>query len=104
MERREELNKVFSKLGDNLSVVDPLLDDVVFLEQQLDGLRKLPFIRINPADNSQQRATPASKQYKELLQQYNNCIKTLAKFLGKDEAEDNGPLEEWFKTAASKYG
>lgn len=104
MERREELSKVFSKLGENLSVVDPLLDDVVFLESQLESLRKLPFIRINPDDSSQQKATPASKQYKEMLQQYNNCIKTLAKFLGKDEAVDNGPLEEWFKTATSKYG
>ena len=70
----------------------PMIDDVVFLEAQLKELRKLPFLRINPKDPTQQKPTPAAKQYKELLQQYNNCIKILTGILRKDAPEEESPL------------
>ena len=69
-----------------------MIEDMVFLEEQLQELRKLPFIRVNPHDLSQQKTTPAAKQYKELLQQYNNCVKILTGILRKDTPEEDSPL------------
>lgn len=92
MNRKEELVKIFEQVEDTKGIIMPMIDDVVFLEQQLDDLRKLPFIRVNPKDTSMQKTTPAAKQYKELLQQYNNCIKILTGILRKDSPEEESPL------------
>ena len=92
MNRKEELMKIFDQVEDTKGIITPMIDDVVFLEGQLKDLRKLPFIRVNPKDPTQQKPTPAAKQYKELLQQYNNCIKILAGILRKDSAEEESPL------------
>lgn len=70
-----------------------LLEEKVFLENRLEELRKLPFIKVNPKNLSQQKTTPAGKQYKELLQQYINLIKALEK-LSENENEIS-PLREW---------
>lgn len=95
MTRKEELLKVFAEVEDTKDIIMPMIDDVVFLEEQLQSLRQLPFIRVNPKDNSQQKPTPAAKQYKELLQQYNNCIKILTGILRKDTPEEDSPLREF---------
>ena len=92
MNRKQELLKIFEQVEDTKGIILPMIDDVVFLEQQLDELRKLPFIRVNPKDTSMQKTTPAAKQYKELLQQYNNCIKILTGILRKDSPEEDSPL------------
>lgn len=98
MTRKEELLKVFDQVEDTKDIILPMLDDVVFLENQLKELRVLPFIRVNPAEPSQQKPTPAAKQYKELLQQYNNCIKILAGILRKDAAEEESPLRAFLES------
>lgn len=90
--RKAELMKALEGVDDVKTVVTPMIEDIVFLEAALERLRELPFMRVNPNDNSQQKATPAAKQYKELLQQYNNCIKILAGVLRKDVPEDESPL------------
>ena len=92
MTRKEELLKLFDQIEDTKDIILPMIDDVVFLEQQLDQLRKLPFMKVNPQNPAQQKATPAAKQYKELLQQYNNCIKILTGILRKDAPEEDSPL------------
>ena len=92
MNRTEELLKIFEDVEGSKDLIRPMISDVVFLERRLDELRKLPFIRVNPKDPAQQKPTPAAKQYKELLQQYNNCIKILAGILHKDSPEADSPL------------
>lgn len=92
MTRKEELLKVFDQIDDSKNIIAPLIDDVVFLEAQLQELRKLPFIRVHPQYPGIQKVTPAAKQYKELLQQYNNCIKILTGILRKDTPEEDSPL------------
>lgn len=92
MTRKEELLHIFDQIEDTKGIILPMIDDVVFLEQQLDQLRKLPFMKVNPKNPAQQKPTPASKQYKELLQQYNNCIKILTGILRKDAPEEDSPL------------
>lgn len=96
--RKTELLKVFEGIEGVKDIVLPLINDVVFLEEQLVKLRKLPFIRVNPADTSQQRATPAAKQYKELLQQYSNCIKILTSILRKEAPEEESPLRAFLRS------
>lgn len=92
MNRKDELLKVFEDVEHTKDIIMPMIEDVVFLEQQLEELRKLPFIKVNPKNPAQQKPTPAAKQYKELLQQYNNCIKILTGILRKDAAEEESPL------------
>ena len=97
MTRKQELLKVFNDIEDVKEVITPLIDDVVFLEDRLKELRQLPFIRINPNNSAEQKATPAAKQYKEFLQQYNNCIKILCSTLNKNAIEDESPLRAFLR-------
>ena len=64
-----------------------LEEHITFLEKELKALKDLPFLRINPKDNTQQKTTPASKLYKELLQQYINLGKAY-EVITKDENKE----------------
>ena len=100
MNRRDELLAIIPE--ESLELVKSVVDDVVFLEERLTELKVLPFIEVNPKNPMKQRSTPASKLYKEFLQQYINCIKMLEyviykeKRLEGDEVEES-PLRKWFK-------
>ncbi len=98
MSRKEELLKTFEQVEDTKGIILPMIDDVVFLEEQLQELRKLPFMKVNPKNPAQQKPTPAAKQYKELLQQYNNCIKILTGILRKDAPEEESPLRAFLNS------
>ena len=84
MDRKEELLQVFRQIEDK-NIIIPLIDDVVFLEKQLRDLRKLPFLRVNPMDQTLQKATPAAKQI-------------LAGILRKDSAEEESPLRSYIES------
>lgn len=99
MDRKNELEKIVGK--DN-ELVDQLIDEIIFLENQLIELKKLPFISVNPKNSMQQKSTPAAKQYKEFLQQYANCIKVLARVTGQDDKEEDSPLRKWAKARSEK--
>lgn len=93
MSRKQELIKII----EDSTLFTQLIDEIIFIENQLVELKKLPFISVNPRNNAQQKATPASKQYKELLQQYLNCIKVLARASGQDMDDEESPLREWIR-------
>lgn len=100
MNRREELLKIIPE--ESLDLVNSILDDVVFLEERLTELKKLPFIEVHPKNPMKQRSTPASKMYKEFLQQYINCIKMIEYVIYKDkrldgEEAEESPLRKWFR-------
>lgn len=95
MERREELENIFKNINENeKKLINPLIDEAVFLEAKMKDLRKLPFIRVNPKDNSKQEATRAAKLYKELSQSYMNAIRILASLL---HNQDNSAKNELLK-------
>lgn len=96
MNRKKELANLFKGL-DEQNIIRPMIDDVVFLEDQLKELKKLPFIRVNPDNPAEQKPTAAAKQYKEFLQQYNNCIKILISVLNKNEVVEDSPLRQFLK-------
>lgn len=105
MSRRDELIKIIP--ADSLELVKSVIDDMVFLEERLTELKKLPFIQVHPTKPELQRSTPAAKQYKEFLQQYINAVKVIEgviyrdKRLEGDEAEES-PLRKWFRENADK--
>lgn len=95
MSRREEL---LALVGGEINKAGTLVDEIIFLEERMAELRKLPFIVVNKANPAQQKATPASKQYKEMLQQYNNSLRLLMRITGDDgESEEESPLRKWAK-------
>ena len=79
----------------NNSVVSPLIDEILYLEDQLNMVRPLPKIRVNPAENSQQKITPAWKMYKECVQQYLNAVKLLSCVTKTDVDTEESPLRQW---------
>ena len=94
MNRCDELTELIKENP----VASPLIDEVLYLENQLDTLRKLPKIRVNPNNPEQQKITPAAKLYKEYLQQYLNALKLLLNMT--DDDNNNGeesPLRKWVK-------
>lgn len=101
MDRKQKLLKY---LGDsaNKELIEPLVDEVVFLEGKLSELKKLPFVRIAPKCPEIQKATPASRLYVSLMAQYNANIRTLASISGKNETEEESPLRIWAKENAHK--
>ena len=100
MERKEELLQIICKNGSNNDIkAKQLVDEIIFIEEQLVYLKTLPFININPKNPVQQKTTPAAKQYKELLQQYNNSLRLLLRMSGDiGESEEESPLRQWAKS------
>lgn len=98
MNRREELDKIFDEIDPNeKKLVSKLINEVVFLEEQMEKLKKLPFIRVHPKNSSLQETTPAAKQYKEHSQSYMNAIRILCSLLHKVEGGEEDPVQEFLK-------
>lgn len=97
-ERAAKLREIARAAGEEEKAAE-LVEDIAFLEQRLQELRRLPFLRIDPNNPERQRPTPASRQYKELLQQYNNSLKLFCKLCGDlREEEAESPLRAWLKS------
>lgn len=94
MDRRDELLKL---VGDDPFLIREV-EEMVFLEEQLDKLRALPQIEINPKNPAQQRATVAAKEYIKYLQQYNQVVKILTRATGSSDQEEDSPLRAWLKS------
>jgi hypothetical protein len=93
MNRKQELLNCFKNVNDDKkTIIINLIDEVVFLESQLLELKKLPMVKVHPKNTELVKPTPASKLYKEFLQQYNNTIKNLSSMLRKDEEKEESPL------------
>lgn len=95
--RKEQLLDIFKDVDETKKVILlPLINDIVFLEEELAKLRQKPFIMVNKANPNLQKATPAAKLYKELLQQYTNTIKIVVKTLANNtEGEEKSILGDF---------
>lgn len=95
MTRREQLDDIFKNVADDeRRLVDKLLDEVVFLETQMNELKKLPFVKVHPQNPELQKTTSAAKLYKESMQSYMNAIRILAGILHKVESTEQDKLKE----------
>lgn len=93
MSRRAELDNIFKDVDENeKQLVSKLIDEVVFLEDQMSELKKLPFIRSHPKNHSIQKTTQAAKLYKECSQSYMNAIRILVNILRKVESSETNEL------------
>lgn len=97
-DREAALRAIFEGIDDGMrSVIDPLITETAYLERELSSLRALPKIRVHPSDPQRQQTTPAAKLYKELLQQYTNCVKVLTVVLRREAPEEESPLRQWLE-------
>lgn len=92
-DRKKEL----LKLVNNDIVLTKAIEEMVILEERLDYLKSLPFIKVHPNDFTKQKATPASKLYRELLQQYTTLVRIMMRATGTDEHDEESPLRKWFR-------
>ena len=93
--REQELLAIARAKGDE-ATARQLIEDIAFLEERLAELRRLPHLKIDAKNPEHQKATPAAKQYKEMLQQYTNSMKLFMKICGElDEEEVESPLRAW---------
>lgn len=97
MDRKKEIIQYLSQESNCGELLPHLVDGFVFLEGQLEELRKLPMIKINPKNPLQQKTTPAAKLYKELLQQYTNVLKVLQSYDSNAETDEESPLRRWVR-------
>lgn len=93
MTRREELDEIFRDVDeDEKKLVNHLIDEVVFLEEQMIRLKALPFISVHPKNSALQKTTSAAKQYKECSQSYMNATRILLNVLRKVESSEQDAL------------
>lgn len=92
--RKEQLKKL---ININSELVEQLIDELLFMEKQLEYYRSLPQIKIDNDCPERQKTTAAAKLYKETLQQYTNVIKVIAKTTGQDIDNEESPLRKWAK-------
>lgn len=98
MTREEKLRDIFKNIDeDKREVINPLIDDVVFIENKLIELRKLPMIRVHPNNPARQETTPAGKMYKEFMQSYLNALKVLQRALYQSGETGDSPLVKALK-------
>jgi len=94
MDREAKLKEYLCN-EENKGLLEPVIDEFIFLEEKLTYLKTLPFIQVNKNNPGKQRATPAAKQYKELLQQYTNILKVLQRYDKNNENQEESPLRKW---------
>lgn len=98
MDRREEL---LSCLNADEKLVGHLVDEVIYLEGQIEEVKKLPFIKVHPNDPQKQKSTPAARLYVQLSAQYNSVIRTLVSIANGDGTDnEESPLRKWAKKYA----
>ena len=103
MDRKTELVKALDGISsETLSVISPLINETVFIEETLLELKKYPFISVNPKNPQQQKYTVAYKQYKELYQQYTQSVKILLSLMDDKTEGKDSPLQQYFKTKMKK--
>lgn len=97
MDRKEELYKLFENSA-NMAAIKKLIQEALFLENQMEELQKLPFIKLHPKDPTRQKSTPAAKLYIQISGQYNACLRSLVSLSGQNDLADaESPLREWAK-------
>lgn len=91
--RLEELAEIFNDVDENeKALISKLILEVVYLEKQMDDLKKYPFIAVHPTNPAKQKTTPAAKMYKECSQSYMNAIRILLNTLRKVESSAQDEL------------
>ena len=98
MGRREELLSCFKDAGEEKRlIVSNLIEEFVFLEEQLEALRKKPMTKTHPKDPKKIKVTENAKLYKEFLQQYTNAAKILLSLQKNNDEKTQSPLRAYLE-------
>lgn len=102
-QRKADLLAIVGNLDEEKQLLAiPLVDELLFLEGQLQALKKLPFIKVNPSNPALQKQTEAARQYSKLSAAYLQTVKTISKIIGNTGNEDDGSiLSEWLKATGA---
>lgn len=73
-------------------LVSRMIDEVIFLEEQMTQLKALPFVAVNQKNPALQKVTPAARIYKDCMSQYSNAIRILLNVLRKTETSAQDAL------------
>ena len=99
--RLKELNDFVGK--DKVIFLGYLIDEIIFMEERLEYLKTLPFIKVHPKNKELQRRTEASKLYLSTMAQYTQDVKALAYLAGKNGDEEViSPLRLYFEKINGK--
>ena len=99
MSRKNELLQI---IGDNTLLI-PVVDEVIYLEQQLKELREKGFVKRNPRNLEQTKPDKdALRQYKDFSQIYDNKLRLIARVTDAGEGEEESPLRKWAKDHVEK--
>lgn len=101
MDRKKELLECLGGKVDE-KLVGHLIDEIIYLEDQIAEIKKLPFIKVHPDNPALQKATPAARLYNQLNAQYNSTIRTLVSLSGGDTTSEESPLRQWVKKHVDK--
>lgn len=98
MNRRKELMDRFKDMDANvLTIVTPLIDRLIFVEEQLRMLEGKPLIKFHPDDPSRQKQLPAGRLYNQMLAQQKDIDRILCSLVNKSGGtEDESKLDAWF--------
>lgn len=98
-QRKADLLAIIGNLEEEKQLLAiPLADELLFLEGQLQELKKLPFIKVNPTNPVLQKQTEAARQYTKLSASYLQTIKLLNGLIGKSGGDlDGSALGDWLK-------
>lgn len=98
MDRKQELLKLLEDADDNKKILlSKAIDELLYLEEQLEEIRKVPFIIIHPTDKTKQKITASGKAYEKYYQLYLTALKTLNSLLNKDLLDDDDEFDKWLK-------
>lgn len=93
MTRYEELSKGLEGLDEAKKVfIFSLLKDFIFLEEQIENLRKYPRYTINPKDPYKQIKLPVHDMLKDYQAQKNDIATKILRALDVDEIQADSPL------------
>lgn len=96
--RKNDIYSLFEHVDEGeRELITPLIKQVLFLEDKMDELKEMPFVRVNPKNPLMQKTTPAAKLYKECMQSYMNAIRILLNTLRKVESSAADELLERLK-------
>ena len=98
MNRYKELKEIFAGVPDEqIKVAEKLIEEVIFLEETMKNLKKMPFVKIHPEKPDLQKTTPAAKLYKECMQSYMNAIRILLSIVKQSNSSEEDALIELLK-------
>lgn len=89
MERKKRLAELKDLFADidkkERNLIDNLLSEVVYLEEEMEVLRTKPFLNVHPKNPTLVRQSPAAKLYKDCSHVYGNYIRILLTTLRKTD-------------------